>query len=75
MAIKDVMSPISSGSKTRTGHPGPQSTTRAESPGSRSHPSARGRTDQFEGRPPEPSLPPGGDRPAEIRGVGPRGEV
>jgi hypothetical protein len=71
MPIKNVMSPISSGSKTTIDHPGPQSTTRAESPGSRSHPSARGRVDQTEGKPPEPSLSRSGDRPAELKGSKP----
>jgi hypothetical protein len=67
MPIREVVSPVSSGSKTTTGHPGPQSTTRAESPGSRSMPGARGRADQTEGKPSAPTQPRSGDRPAELR--------
>jgi len=36
MPIRDVRSPVSSGVKITTGHPGPGSATRAESPGARS---------------------------------------
>jgi hypothetical protein len=67
MPIRDVRSPITSDVRVTTDHPGPQSTTRAESPGSRSMPGARGRTDQTEGKPSAPTQPRSGDRPAELR--------
>jgi hypothetical protein len=80
MPEREVRSPASTGVRVSKGHPGPGS-GQPLSPGARSDPSARGRSDQAPSEPPQPSGPPAsaaqdarrrkGERGAELRVTAP----